>query len=123
MYIFCEVLLYSGTKKSIKEKRKSNVKRGLAERPKRNKRLGKRDERQSLRVFGQCILLFLQLNLIYYRSGCGRRQIAEPPKIMFVICFCFILSSYSLQRTENLRAVRFDAVPLLPEKIPPTGAI
>jgi hypothetical protein len=68
--------------------------------------------RESLRLFGQCILLGLQLNLIYYGSGCGRRQIAEPPKIMFVIYSCFILSSYNLQRTEIHRAVRFDAVPL-----------
>ena len=42
-------------------------------------------ERESFRVFGQCILLYLQLYLIYYRSGCGRRQVVEPPKIMCVI--------------------------------------
>jgi hypothetical protein len=42
-------------------------------------------ERESLRVFGQCILLYLQLYLIYYRSGCGCRQVVEPPKIMCVI--------------------------------------
>ena len=70
-------------------------------------------------MFGQCILLCLQLYLIYYRSECERRQIAEPPNIMFVICSCFILSSYNFQWIENLRAVRFDAVPILPEKIPP----
>jgi hypothetical protein len=35
-----------------------------------------------------------------------------------------IFSSNSLQRTENLRVVRFDAVPILSEKIPPTiGAV
>uniref|UniRef100_A0A2N9F174 Auxin efflux carrier component n=1 Tax=Fagus sylvatica TaxID=28930 RepID=A0A2N9F174_FAGSY len=38
------------------------------------------------------------------RSGCGRRQIAEPPKIMCSVS-CSILSSNSLQWTENLRAV------------------
>jgi hypothetical protein len=46
-------------------------------------------ERESLRVFGQCILLYLQLYFIYYRSGCGRRQVAEPPKIMCVVSFYF----------------------------------
>jgi hypothetical protein len=74
-------------------------------------------------VFGQYILLYLQLYLIYYGSGCGRRQIAEPPKIMCFI-FCFILSSNSFQWTEIHRAVRFDAVPLLSQKIPPIiGAV
>ena len=70
-------------------------------------------------MFGQCILLYLQLYLIYYRSRCGRRQIAEPPKIM---CFVFysILSSNNLQWTEIYRAVMFDAIPLLSEKISTT---
>jgi hypothetical protein len=41
-----------------------------------------------------------------------------------VIYFCSILSFNSLQRTEIQRAVRFDAVPILSEKIPPTiGAV
>ena len=69
-------------------------------------------------MFGQCILLYLQLYLIYYGSGCGRRQIVELSKIMFFV-FCSILSSNSLQWNEIHRAVRFDAVPLLSQKIPP----
>ena len=74
-------------------------------------------------MFGQYILLYLQLYLIYYGFGCERRQIAEPPKIMCFI-FCSILSSNSLQWIEIHRAVRFDAVPLLSQKIPPTiGAV
>ena len=70
-------------------------------------------------MFGQYILLCLQLYLIYYISECGHRQIAEPLKIM---CFVFysILSSNSLQWIEIHRAVRFDAIPLLSEKISPT---
>ena len=46
-------------------------------------------ERESLKVFGQYILLYLQLYLIYYRFGCGRRQVAEPSKIMCVVSFYF----------------------------------
>ena len=42
-------------------------------------------ERESLKVFGQYILLYLQLYLIYYRSGCKCRQVAELLKIMCVI--------------------------------------
>jgi hypothetical protein len=77
----------------------------------RGRKLEKRLERVSLMLFGHCMLLYLQQYLIYYKSGCGRRQIAEPPKIMCSVS-CSILSSNSLQWTENLRAVRFDAVPL-----------
>jgi hypothetical protein len=62
-------------------------------------------------VFGKYILLCLQLYLIYYGSGCGHRQIAEPPKIICFV-FCSILSTNSLQWTEIHRTVRFDAVPL-----------
>ena len=38
-------------------------------------------------VFGQSILLYLQLYFIYYKSGCERRQISEPSKIMCVVSF------------------------------------
>jgi hypothetical protein len=46
-------------------------------------------------------------------------KIAEPPKIM---CFVFysILSSNSLQWTEIHDVAKFDAVPILSEKIPLT---
>jgi hypothetical protein len=30
--------------------------------------------------------IVLVATLIYYKSGCGRRQVAEPPKIM---CYVF----------------------------------
>jgi hypothetical protein len=66
------------------------VKRGCKKDGKegREAEMWKRDWRGvSLRVFGQCILLYLQLYFIYYKSGCGRRQIAEPPKIMCVVSF------------------------------------
>jgi hypothetical protein len=61
--------------------------------------------------------------LRYYESGCGRRQIAEPPKIMCIV-FYSIFSSNSIQWTEIQHDVRFDAVPILSEKILPTiGAV
>ena len=67
----------------------------------------KRDWRgRSLRVFGHCMLLYLQQYLIYYRSGCRRRQIAKPPKIMCSVS-CSILSSNSLQWTEIHDVAKF----------------
>ena len=78
--MFYKVLLYSRTKKFHKGEGKSNVKGAEREKVAEETR-----EKESLRVFGQCILIYLQLYLIYYRFGCGRRQVAEPPKIMLVI--------------------------------------
>ena len=69
-------------------------------------------------VLGQCILLYLQLYLIYYKSLCERRQVVEPPKIMSVVSFYFgsiLILFYhpnSLQWTEIHDTAKFDAVPL-----------
>ena len=52
------------------------------------------------------MLLYLQQYLIYYRSGCERRQITEPPKIMCSVS-CSILSFNSLQWTEIHDVAKF----------------
>ena len=53
-------------------------------------------------VLGQRILLYLYLYQLYYKSLCGRRQVAEPPKICVLYLFvlnqfllCFIIQSVS----------------------------
>jgi hypothetical protein len=78
MYMFYEILLCSWTKGFYKREGKKKRKGGGH----RDRNLKKDSRGISLRVFGLCILLYLQLYLIYYGSRCGRRQVAEPPKIM-----------------------------------------
>ena len=67
---------------------KGNVKRrmerdGKTENQKRDLREG------SLRGSRQRILLYLYLYQLYYKSLCGRRQVAELPKNMCVVSVCF----------------------------------
>jgi hypothetical protein len=64
----------------------------------------KRHERKGL----SCApVLYLLLYQLYYKSLCGRRQVAEPPKNICIVSVCFgsILALFyhpiSLQWTEN----------------------
>jgi hypothetical protein len=88
--MFCEVLLYSRKKNSIKGKEKATWKRRAAKK-KENRDRQKNGKETGEGYFSGCsVNVFyyaLQLYLIYYKSGCGRRQIAEPPKIMCVVSF------------------------------------
>jgi hypothetical protein len=74
-------------------------------------------------VLGQCILLYLELYLIYYKSLYGCRQVAEPPKIMCVVSFYFgsvfalFYHPNNLKWTEIHRTAKFDAIPLLSPKL------
>ena len=87
--MFCEVLLCSRKREFYKREGKSKVKEDAkkTEKRQRGRNVGKRLGGIFLRVFGHCMLLYLQQYFIYYKSGCGRRQIAEPPKIMCVVSF------------------------------------
>ena len=78
--MFCEVLQYSWTKGFYKRKGKSNVKGGWLRDQKEKKARKEIWERVS-QVFGQCILLCLQLNLIYYWSDVDVGKLSNHLKL------------------------------------------